>query len=548
MMSIDKERLLATLKRIDRGKIREEDVFFLNDACREMMEIIDVQGKMQGSSFWADRAISLVKALVEISSLQQGEAIARAAVESITRYWGMDSGALIVWDADMDKPVNRVTCGDVDWEGLLSPYLEMKTENMPLAALFDRDYTQLPWVFNGFDDEGLTDAEKDFIRKNGIKTLVTIPIMADGMVIGLILTADVSKEHALTEQQLALGGLFANQAGILIERTRLYKATQKRAAELQALHQISLSLTASLDLQKVLQAILESTLRMLVDAEDAHIFLFDGRKLSFGAVLWLDGNKEKVWSQPRENGLTNTVAQRGNLIYIPDMQRHELFKGMPSNWKGSIIGMPLKIGHRVVGVMTVAHPETNAFTADEIRILRLIGDQAAIAIENARLHDLANRQAHTDMLTNLPNRRALIERLEDEIRRSKRYEHYFTIVMMDLDRFKRVNDTFGHPTGDAVLKNIAESMSDVIRETDFLARYGGDEFTLLLPETDFATAKALSDRLKEVIAGYCDKNRLIGSIKLGLSVGIATFPEHGKTVRDLLASADSKMYRDKTLG
>jgi len=538
----DKEEVLRALERIEKGDASDEDVIYFVDAYKDLADRLEQITEIRADSFWVDKAISLVKALSEMSSLQQSDGIANAAVDNMVRFWAMDAGALIAWDLDGHKVISLVAQGNIDWTGILP--LEQDDVHFS-KRMFERDLIQFPLVFSDLNDSDLTLKEANFLRENNIKTLVILPMLVNEIVIGLILIADKQEKRTLTEQQIALGGLFANQAGILIERTRLYKATQKRASELQALHQVSLSLTASLDLQKVLDAILESTLGMLGDAQDAHIFLYDGEVLSFGAVLWMDGNREKVWAQPREEGLTYKVAREGNLIYVNNMRQHSLFKNVPPNWKGSIIGLPLKIGNRVVGVMTVAHSEPSAFTDNEIRVLRLIGDQAAIAIENARLHNLVNQQAHTDMLTDLPNRRALEERLEDEIRRSRRYKHNFSIVMLDLDKFKRVNDTYGHPTGDIILKQIAKKLSDAIRETDFLARYGGDEFTLLLPETDLITAQSLGVRLKNAVVMYCKQSKLIGGIQLGLSVGVSTFPDHGETSSDLLASADRKLYDNK---
>ena len=538
----NRDEILSALERIEEGKIHDGDIIFLVDSFKDLYNQLAQIEEYRADTFWADKAISLVKALAEMSSLQQSDGIANTAVDNMVRFWAMDAGGLIAWDIDGQKIISLVTQGNIDWKGILP--LEQDDTHFE-KGMFERDLIQSPLIFSDVNDSDLTPQEVSFLHENSIKTLIILPMLVDNVVIGLIFIADKKEKRILTDQQIALGGLFANQAGILIERTRLYKETQKRALELQALHQVSLSLTASLDLQKVLDAILESTLSMLGDAQDAHIFLYDGEMLSFGAVLWNDGNKEKVWAQPRNEGLTYKVAREGNLIYVNNMKRHSLFKDVPSNWKGSIIGLPLKIGNRVVGVMTVAHSEPNAFADNEVRVLRLIGDQAAVAIENARLHNLVNKQAHTDMLTEMPNRRALEERLEDEIRRSRRYKHKFSILMLDLDRFKRVNDTYGHPVGDIVLKQIAKELTDTIRETDFLARYGGDEFTLLLPETDVTTAKLLSDRLKEAVVRYCKQSKLIGEIQLGLSVGVSTFPDHAETVSDLLASADRKLYEDK---
>ena len=178
-------------------------------------------------------------------------------------------------------------------------------------------------------------------------------------------------------------------------------------------------------------------------------------------------------------------------------------------------------------------------------ISELLGDQASIAIENARLHDVVNQHAYTDVLTNLPNRRALNERMQSELHRSKRYGRKFSFVMLDLDGFKVVNDMYGHPQGDEVLRKIARYMSEAIREVDYLARYGGDEFALLLPETDVETAHQMAMRLqKEVAAFKVEFEENIG-IKIGISFGCATFPDDGDQVEKLYHVADEQLYSDK---
>jgi diguanylate cyclase (GGDEF)-like protein len=315
--------------------------------------------------------------------------------------------------------------------------------------------------------------------------------------------------------------------------------------ELEALRQASLTLTASLDLQDVLDAILACALELFLDAQDAHIFLYEDDKLIFQSALWSDGRKGQAWANPRPDGLTYTVARQGELIYVDDMRTHPLFTDTPESWIGAIIGLPLKIRERVLGVMTVAHAEVNAFSEDDIRVLRLLGDQAAIAIENARLHDLVNQQALTDMLTGLPNRRALDERLASELKRSRRYQREFSIVMMDLDSFKSVNDRYGHLKGDMILKKIAEHMGDTTRAADFLARFGGDEFALLLPETDFDTAYHMASRLQEAIQVFCRQLEGIEGLEMGVSFGCATYPQHGDDIETLLNFADRSLYHSK---
>ncbi len=159
---------------------------------------------------------------------------------------------------------------------------------------------------------------------------------------------------------------------------------RRRTRELESLHQASLSVTSSLELQPVLDTILEHTLK-LVAADDAHIFLFDGERLTFGAVRWTGKALYESYSEPREDGLTYSVARNGELIVVSDVNKSSLFKEW--QWGGAIVGLPLKIGARVVGVMNVALFTPYEFNEAELRILELLADQAAIAIQNASFYE-----------------------------------------------------------------------------------------------------------------------------------------------------------------
>ncbi len=373
-------------------------------------------------------------------------------------------------------------------------------------------------------------------------SIVGMPLKIRDRVVGVMNVSQL-KTHAFSENDLHLLHLLGDQAAIAIENARLHKAVEKRATELEALRQASLGLTTTLDSQDVLKAILKSTLSLLEGIKDAHIFIFKEDTLSFGAALFANDQEGISWAEPRPDGLTYTVAKHGDAIVVQNMRIHPLFADTPSDWEGSIVGLPLKIGNRVVGVMNVAHQESNAFTESDLRLLRLLGDQAAIAIANARLHDLVKHQARTDPLTGLANRRALDQRLDIEMRRASRYQRTFSVIMMDLDGFKRVNDTYGHPAGDQTLKLIAQCLQKVVRDTDFLARYGGDEFALLLPETDHTVAQQVGEKLKKAL-NKCPSEH-IKELNLSMSIGIASFPQDAASVEDLIANADQCLYLAK---
>lgn len=171
---------------------------------------------------------------------------------------------------------------------------------------------------------------------------------------------------------------------------------------MEVLRQASLTLTASLDLKDVLDTISQCAMDLVPGMRNCHIFLFqhgNGKQLIFGTALWGDGKKSQPFSLPRKNGLTMTVAQTGEPILVSDIRSEPIYADAPESWTGSIIGLPLKIGKRVVGVMNVSHTEPGALTENNLQLLRMLGDQAAIAIENARLYEaVATEERHLSLV------------------------------------------------------------------------------------------------------------------------------------------------------
>ncbi|MEW6241004.1 MAG: sensor domain-containing diguanylate cyclase [Chloroflexota bacterium] len=343
-------------------------------------------------------------------------------------------------------------------------------------------------------------------------------------------------EKMVDESRLLTSSLVSSQALLMLLKQQM--------AELDALRKLSLSLTSSLDLQSVLAAVVSEAMHLVRNTRAVHIFLYKDGMLEFGAALDYDGRTTAI-STPRENGLTYAVARSGELMIVEDIQTHPLYKDAPSDWEGSIIGIPLKMGDRVVGVMNLSRSNTGGFSASETRLLGLLADQAAVAVSNASLHQKVSAQALSDTVTGLPNRRALDERLESEVKSARRTGFPFAVVMMDLDGFKDVNDTYGHSVGDDVLRVLFNYLAQGLRTSDFLARYGGDELTLVMNQTDMSRALVVCDKILEKLTKFHfpapDGNR----IRIGLSGGVAIYPVHGITGPELLRAADAALYRAK---
>jgi diguanylate cyclase (GGDEF)-like protein len=214
----------------------------------------------------------------------------------------------------------------------------------------------------------------------------------------------------------------------------------------------------------------------------------------------------------------------------------------------SIISRPLKARGDIIGVLTLNSPRTDAFTEDIHQVLQIVEYPAGMVVDNARLHEGTRQLAVTDGLTRLYNHRHFYELMEQEFHRTKRYQSNVSLIMIDIDFFKQINDTYGHQVGDDILKELAQVIGAQMREVDILARYGGEEFAALLPQTSIEQAGVVAERIRSAV----EKNEFAtskGIIKITVSLGLAGFPEMDITNQvELVQEADKALYRAKELG
>jgi diguanylate cyclase (GGDEF)-like protein len=208
---------------------------------------------------------------------------------------------------------------------------------------------------------------------------------------------------------------------------------------------------------------------------------------------------------------------------------------------------PLVTERTVIGLLTLVEPEMGAFDEDAPAAVGALAAQGAVAIENARLHRLIQKQARTDGLTGLANRREFQEQLGREVERAQRFGVPVGLVFLDVDDFKAINDGFGHLAGDAVLKAVATVLRGSVREIDHAARYGGEEFALILPHTGLEGAVRLAERIRELTA---ERPVRVGAaaIRVTASFGAAAVPANASTQIEVIAAADSALYLAKQGG
>jgi diguanylate cyclase (GGDEF)-like protein len=255
----------------------------------------------------------------------------------------------------------------------------------------------------------------------------------------------------------------------------------------------------------------------------------------------------------KEPGITGTVIRERRTVVIQDTFQAEAegkfklyrFGGTPAR---AYVAVPLIMFDQVVGVISMQNFKPNAYSADQVRLLETIATQAAVMVQNARVYEQMRQMAITDSVTQLFTRRHFSLMGHNEIERSQRYKRTASVLMVDIDRFKRVNDTYGHLTGDIVLQTVARLCSQALRATDIVGRWGGEEFTIVLPEADREGALMIAERIRRMVE-ECTIQLADGRIiQVTVSLGVSTLTPTCCDLESLVDCADRAMYAAKQAG
>ncbi|HWQ46389.1 MAG TPA: sensor domain-containing diguanylate cyclase, partial [Longilinea sp.] len=538
-MEINREQITKCLHTVQEGKATPQDIAHLSAFVEHVLQLSDQNNStIDTAILLPDEDLAL--AIAAISSELESDQVTYQITKQFQTYLQCTAVVLLRFNPHTDSVGIWQKCFSPIWNG--RDHLLSGLCNLPIIQKIRKQGSMYQNRLNSPDIE--TDI-REFLLKLGVETLLLLPLHQTFDQSDLLLCVVDRTNRTFSGNELAAVNTLLKQAEIMINKAELYENSQQRSRELEAIYQTGLSLTASLELKDVLDAILRSVLSMEEEAQNAHIFRYDGTELTYEASRWQDGRIGSPWAIPRENGLTNSVARSGKMIAVEDMSTHPLFVDRPDYWSGAILGIPLCIVNQVVGVMTVAFRTPRIFNEPGLNALRMLADQAAISIENARLHERVRQQAFTDGLTNLPNRRAFDQRIEEEIRRSKRYGRALALAMLDVNHFKRFNDSYGHLFGDQVLQITARLLRAGVRETDFVARYGGDEFVVIMPETEREEAWQVVRRMMNMVQEpriQLPDNK--GDTSITLAVGVATWHDELDTL-GFIHRADSRLYRAK---
>ncbi|HEY4960340.1 MAG TPA: sensor domain-containing diguanylate cyclase [Candidatus Limnocylindrales bacterium] len=326
----------------------------------------------------------------------------------------------------------------------------------------------------------------------------------------------------------------------------------RQLSELKIFHDVAKALTSTLDLDTILQTIMEKMAAYFEPATWSLVMIDESTQEPYYAASVGRGSEGFAALRLSDGAtLTEWVIAHGEALVIENVNADPLIDpDSRSEWfdgSCSVVCMPVRTGGKVLGVIQLVNIDLQVYARSEM-LLRTLADYAAIAIENARAVRRIQELSITDDCTGLYNARHLFTVLSDEVNRSARFGYEFTLLFLDLDHFKRVNDEHGHLIGSKLLAQVGECLRENLRLVDAAFRYGGDEFAILLPQTSREAGLRVARRISRVF----HQRRWLLEDKIGVdlraSIGIATYPAEATTPQTIVQRADEMMYTVKQAG
>jgi diguanylate cyclase (GGDEF)-like protein/putative nucleotidyltransferase with HDIG domain len=373
------------------------------------------------------------------------------------------------------------------------------------------------------------------------ESLCAVPLILYDQPVG-VLAVHSREERAFDEGHVELLRVLASEAAIAIENARLFAEEQKKSRQLALINSISNHAITTLDSVEMLSKIVfEIEKELPYDHIGIAVLDYSAKELVVQAEA---GSRREALGRriPLAEGLIGQVARTGQPATVREATASTPRTVLPAS--GAALALPVAYAESLLGVLYVESSQPRDFSEPEIRLLQTLSDLFAGALQNALTFQKAQEQAITDGLTGVKTHRYLMEALSSEWKRSTRANRPFALVLMDLDRFKFVNDFYGHLEGDVVLQRVGHILEQNCRRSDVVARYGGDEFVILMPETTIEQARQLANKLR----GWVASDPLLRDKNITASFGIAGFPVHGSTPQELIQVADSSMYLSKHQG
>src|SRR5579864_6505751 len=368
------------------------------------------------------------------------------------------------------------------------------------------------------------------------------PILLGGKPAGAMVAMSTEHEFIFQQRDLEVMQTAAGQVSVAVENARLFAEEQRRSRQLSFLNNISRTAISTEDAEQMLDDIVgEIQKNFRFDHIGIGILDYVTKDIEIraeaGATAQAKGKRI-----PLGSGIVGRVARTGERSLVQKAGEGHMQGVLPQS--RSVLCIPITYGESLMGVLNVESLEENAFSTQDVLILNTLGDLLATALHNAFVFQKLQQQSITDGLTGIKTRRFFWEALSSEWKRASRSGRPFSVVLVDLDKFKEVNDTFGHLEGDLVLARVGRLLEQRCRQSNVVARYGGDEFIILMPETGVEQAHSLAERLRLWLA----QDAMLAEHAITGSFGVASFPAHGFSAEDIIRVADAGMYSAKHAG
>lgn len=374
-----------------------------------------------------------------------------------------------------------------------------------------------------------------------IRTWCGVPVhLSDGST-AVLAVANFEREQAISAKHLEVIQAIAREAAGAFESALALQREERRSSQMALLNELGQKAAAVLNPQELLLNFCGQA-RKALGYDLVRIEVLD--RQSEELVLEAEAGYGTEWVGRRSSlgrGLAGIAAKRGEPVVADAVRLGEPEFSPLVPGVRSAISVPLQYQKEVIGALTLESRRDLAFSSHDIRVFKSLADHLAIALHNGRAYQNALQQSITDGLTGLKTHRYFVEELDRELRSARRSGRPFAAMMIDLDKFKPMNDANGHLQGDRVLGRLGKILNDQVRQSSVLARYGGDEFAILLPDTTAEQAQVVAERLRESI----EKDPSMAVHHLTASFGIAAYPEHGSSRNQILVAADSSLYLAK---
>ena len=379
-------------------------------------------------------------------------------------------------------------------------------------------------------------------RSRQMKCYLGVPLRMGGRTAGVMGVISPEREFAFEQRDLDVLLTAAGQVAVAMENALLFADAQVRAKDLTFLNHISTLAISSQNAEEMLPEIVQEIQKNFAFEHIGIGFLdYATKDIEIKAEAGTTSNMagKRV---PLGVGILGRVARSGEYALMQDSAEPHLLGILPDS--RSVLCIPLAYGETLLGVLNIESTREHAFAPQDVLLLRTLADLLSTALHNAFIFQKMQQQSITDGLTGIKTRRFFLEALSQEWKRASRSGRPFSVVLVDLDKFKDVNDTLGHLEGDLVLARVGRLLEQKCRQSNVVARYGGDEFVILMPETGVEQALILSERLRLWMA----TDPMLNERKVTGSFGVASFPLHGASTEDIIRVADAGMYVSKHAG